>query len=103
GALALQCRRHDERTRTTLLVLNDPRTAQCVAVEREVVCALDGDCHSPIAALATAESDAIHLRVAVGERGGDPPVRRARMSVKQADCVPETFAAAVVTALHPPL
>jgi hydroxymethylbilane synthase len=101
GALALQCRRDDEHTRAMLTALDDPITAQCVAAEREVVRALNGDCHSPIAALATYEDGQFTLRVAVGQRDGHPPVQRARSSVKQADFAPETFAAAVVTALQP--
>ncbi|MBC8106408.1 MAG: hydroxymethylbilane synthase [Anaerolineae bacterium] len=101
GALALQCRRDDEPTRSLLSALDDPITANCVAAEREVVRALDGDCHSPIAAFATFENGEVVLRVAVGQRGGDPPVRRARTSVNQADFAPESLAAAAVTALQP--
>src|SRR5205823_5056891 len=52
GALALQCRGDDAATRSYLSALNDPDTAECVATEREVVRALNGDCTSPIAALA---------------------------------------------------
>jgi hydroxymethylbilane synthase len=81
GALALQCRADDRRTREFLKSLNDTVTAQCVAAERAVVAALEGDCHSPIAALAVAgagaNGDSIHLRVAVGARDGEPPVLRA--------------------------
>lgn len=101
GALALQCRRDDVRTAAILSSLNDPTTAQCVAAEREVVRALNGDCHSPIAALATMANDTVTLRVAVGQSRGDPPVRRATISVKQADFAPATVAAAAVTALQP--
>ncbi|HZK82336.1 MAG TPA: hydroxymethylbilane synthase, partial [Humisphaera sp.] len=51
GALALQCRRSDSRTRELLMVLMDERTAVCVKAERELVRLLNGDCLSPIAAL----------------------------------------------------
>jgi hydroxymethylbilane synthase len=79
GALALQCRRDDARTRDVLAALNDPDTAACVAAERAVVAALNGDCHSPIAALATIEPAGreMHLRAAVAGRDGQPPVVRA--------------------------
>src|SRR3954454_7387861 len=53
GALALQCRRSDDATRALLAALNDSFTQQAVDAERAIVQALDGDCHSPIAALAT--------------------------------------------------
>jgi hydroxymethylbilane synthase len=78
GALALQCRRDDAGTRELLSKMNDAETARCVEVEREVVRALNGDCHSPIAALATVtDAGGVWLRVAVGGRDGDPPVVRA--------------------------
>jgi hydroxymethylbilane synthase len=78
GALALQCRRDDAGTRELLSKLNDAQTARCVDVERGVVRALNGDCHSPIAALATVtEAGGVWLRVAVGSRDGNPPVVRA--------------------------
>jgi hydroxymethylbilane synthase len=74
GALALQCRRDDSVTRSLLGGLNDKATAVCVAAEREVVKALQGDCHSPIAALATIHAGQIVLQTAVGARGGNLPV-----------------------------
>jgi hydroxymethylbilane synthase len=78
GALALQCRRDDARTRELLTVLHDPATERCVKAERELVRRLGGDCHSPIAALATIETNRLHLRAAVGARDGGTPVVRAR-------------------------
>jgi hydroxymethylbilane synthase len=77
AALAIQCRKDDERVKQLLSPLNDPITQQCVAMERALVAALNGDCTSPIAALATIENLKIHLRAAVGMRGGELPVTRA--------------------------
>lgn len=74
GALALQCRRDAIETAALLGALDDPTTAACVAAEREIVRKLEGDCHSPIAALATIEAGQITLRSAVGGRGGELPV-----------------------------
>ena len=74
GALALQCRRDERETRLLLSSLNDEPTAACVGAERELVRALEGDCHSPIAALATLESGELTLHAAVGGRGGELPV-----------------------------
>ena len=78
GALAIQCRRADDRTRRLVSVLTDPITAACVTAERELVRLLEGDCHSPIAAFAEARENQLHLRAAVGGRGGMPPVLSAR-------------------------
>ena len=84
GALALQCRRRGQRTREILGSLNDPDTAASVAAERALVSLLEGDCRSPIAALATVEADTLVLRAAVGARGGDPPVVRASVRTSKA-------------------
>ena len=57
-----------------LAALNDPTTAVCVAAEREMVRRLDGDCHSPIAVLASIDEGMLHIRAAVGARDGGLPV-----------------------------
>jgi hydroxymethylbilane synthase len=77
GALALQCRREDLNTRQFLEKLNDPATAACVEIERQVVRRLNGDCHSPIAALAVMNEYNLQLRIAIGRRDGHPPVQQA--------------------------
>jgi hydroxymethylbilane synthase len=74
GALALQCRRNDDATRTLLATLHDENAALCVSLERELVSKLGGDCHSPIAALATLVDDQVRLRAVIGARDGGLPV-----------------------------
>jgi hydroxymethylbilane synthase len=84
GALAIECRKNDRRVRELLEPLNDPTTKKCVDMERDLVAALDGDCTSPIAALATTENGKIILYAAVGAREGELPVVRAKAeSVQQ--------------------
>jgi hydroxymethylbilane synthase len=98
GALALQCRRKDEATLAILREMDDPDSRVAVEAERAVVAALNGDCHSPIAALAQIKNGTLHLRAAVGQRDGDPPVVRANASApisRSAHAV-----AAVVQQLH---
>jgi hydroxymethylbilane synthase len=87
GALALECRRSDAPTHDALAKLNDPATADCVQLERQVVLGLNGDCHSPIAALATLNGTQVTLRTAVGGRDGKPPVIRAEATGESALCV----------------
>jgi len=93
GAIALQCRRDDGPTREVLSQLDHPDTRRCVDIERDVVRQLNGDCHSPIAALAVLESDRITLRVAVGGPDGSAPVRRASGTgpVKQSQSADRTL------------
>ena len=78
GALALECRTDDPGTRTVVAVMDDPATRRCVKVEREVVRALDGDCHSPIGAWARMVAGLMVIDAAVGATDGGLPVRRAR-------------------------
>jgi hydroxymethylbilane synthase len=70
GALALQCTRASLQTRELLAGLNDLKTSICVNAERAVIWALNGDCHSPIAAFAQIVNDVLTLRAAVGQRDG---------------------------------
>jgi len=98
GALALQCRRDDPSTRQLLAALHDPATATCVDLERGVVQALNGDCHSPIAALATIAGDELTLHAAVGKHGGEPPVIRATAQGPAAD--PSSILKTVMTDLE---
>lgn len=74
GALALQCRSDDTATRQIAAVLDHPDTRQCVMIERELVQQLNGDCHSPIGALATLDRGQVTLRGALGATDGNPPV-----------------------------
>jgi hydroxymethylbilane synthase len=78
GALALQCRRDDAQTRQVLAALHDPATETCVNAERELVRMLEGDCHSPIAALATLEKGGLVLSALVGARDGGATIVQAR-------------------------
>jgi len=52
GALAIQCRSDDHVTVTRCLPLNHASTATAVHAERAIVEAMNGDCHSPVAAFA---------------------------------------------------
>lgn len=91
GALAVQCRSTDRSTLGALSALNDPTTAACVSLERELVRRLNGDCYSPIAAWARLANGQFTLRAAVGGRGGVAPVIRAsaQASIDQKDQVVE--------------
>ena len=74
GALALQCRRGDAATMNYAMALSDAASMECVNVERELVARLEGDCHSPIGALALIDGTRLNLTAGVGSRGGRPPV-----------------------------
>jgi hydroxymethylbilane synthase len=50
GALGIECREDDDKTRALLAVLHDEHTSRCVAAERGVMVALEGDCKTPLGA-----------------------------------------------------
>jgi hydroxymethylbilane synthase len=77
GALALQCRADDSRTRELLQLMNDPATEFCTAIERQVIQLLNADCHSPIGVHAQFTGpDAVVLQIALGQPGSGEVIRR---------------------------
>lgn len=78
GALGIECREDDAETRRVLAPLHDELTAFCVAAERGVMVALEGDCKTPLGAYAervTSPSGApgahdLHLRAFVSDPDG---------------------------------
>ena len=50
GALGIECRIDDESTKALLSALHDEATSRCVAAERGVMVALEGDCKTPLGA-----------------------------------------------------
>ena len=57
GTLVLQCREDDTGTRELAVSLGDPRAREETVAERTTLHILQGNCHSPIAALARTEPD----------------------------------------------
>jgi hydroxymethylbilane synthase len=76
GALGIECREDDAEIRALLRALHDETTSRCVAAERGVLLALEGDCRTPLAAHAerVAASGAgahdLRLRAFVSEADG---------------------------------
>ncbi len=98
GALALQCRQNDQKTRAILAKLDDPPSRMAIESERAIVAALHGDCHSPIAAWATIDGQTLHLRAVVGRRDGNPPIISASAQAPLAQS--QNAVAAVIDQLH---
>jgi hydroxymethylbilane synthase len=70
GALGIECRADDDATREILRVMNDATTATCIAAERGVLIALEGDCKTPIAAYAEKIDARMRLRAFVADPDG---------------------------------
>lgn len=61
GAVGIEARSDSEAARA-VAAIGDAPTMTCVLAERALLAALAADCHSPMAALARIEGDAIRLR-----------------------------------------
>ena len=107
GAVGIECRADDARTRGLLVPLNHGDTALRVAAERALLRVLDGNCRTPIAALAELADGVLRLRgllarpdgsqMVTVERRGEPSLaaalgRDAGAELKQA-AGPEFLAA----------
>jgi hydroxymethylbilane synthase len=79
GALAVECRTSDARTRELLGRLEDSAARACVVAERSTLAALEAGCSAPVAAYAeVAEGDAgpeLFLRASVTAIDGSDAVR----------------------------
>ena len=65
GAIALECRAHDEATAGLLAAIDHRPSHVALLAERALLAALGGNCHSPIAVLTRAEGDSLELRAAL--------------------------------------
>jgi hydroxymethylbilane synthase len=83
GAIGIECRSDDTRTRTLVGALDDAATRTALAAERAFAKTLGGSCQSPIAALARIEGNRLMLDGLVAEPDGS---RLLRDSVS-GDCV----------------
>jgi hydroxymethylbilane synthase len=98
GALAIETRRDDPRTRP-LTALHDPEVARKVTAERRLLELLGGGCHLPLGCLAVAVDGGIRLQAALG--AVDDALTRAVVSrVGAVAPEPEIAAAACFEALR---
>ena len=62
GAIGIETRANDARTRQMLAAINHAETAQALAAERAFLAVLDGSCRTPIAGHATVSNGIIRFR-----------------------------------------
>jgi hydroxymethylbilane synthase len=79
GALAVECREDDERTRALLAPLEHAGTRACVVAERSTLAALEAGCSAPVAAYADVadgeDGPELFLRASVTALDGSDAVR----------------------------
>ena len=62
GAIALQCKKDDQKTLNILKAVNDKETYYCIQAERALLQAIDGDCDTAIGGLAKLSNEKISLK-----------------------------------------
>jgi len=62
GAIALQCKKDDQKTLNILKAINDKETYYCIQAERALLDAIGGDCDTAIGGLAKLLNDKISLK-----------------------------------------
>ena len=62
GAIALQCKKDDQKTLNILKVINDKETYYCIEAERALLEAIGGDCNTAIGGLAKFSNEKIFLK-----------------------------------------
>lgn len=75
GALGLEIRENDEKTKEIILNIHDHNTALCVEAERSLLGTLEGGCQVPVAAAARIEDNKIFLEAMVASLDGTVVVR----------------------------
>jgi hydroxymethylbilane synthase len=65
GAVGVECREGDSRTRDWLAAIDHGETATVIACERALLAALDGSCRTPIGGLAELAGEEISLRALI--------------------------------------
>ncbi len=78
GAVGVECRLDDNRTRALLVPLHHRETAIRVGAERAMNARLDGGCQVPIGSYAEIHGDQLWLRALVGSPDGSRVIRAER-------------------------
>lgn len=80
GAVGIECRLNDEKTRDLLAKISHDNTSVCVLAERAMNMRLEGGCQVPIGSYAIWQGDKIWLRALVGAPDGSVIIRGERLS-----------------------
>jgi len=78
GVIAVERRAHDKRTAGIAAALDHAETAQCATAERAFFAALDGNCRTPLAALAKVASGTLYLDAMIIKPDGSETHRARR-------------------------
>ncbi|MDC0886762.1 hydroxymethylbilane synthase [Altererythrobacter sp.] len=101
GAIGLECRSDDERTRELLASIDHLPSHTEILAERVVLAGLSGTCHSPVAIMAVSEASALSVRAVLFSPDGKERIERSiRLSAFDAQAL-DGFAADLLAASSP--
>ena len=100
GGVGIEARPDDTEARRMLAAIDHAPTHRCVLAERALLAALHADCHSPVAALATLDGDALRLRAELLAEDGSAHVSGESMGVDGV-AVAEALAADLIARAPP--
>jgi hydroxymethylbilane synthase len=86
GAIGIEARADDARTRELLARIDHADTSTAIACERAFLAVLDGSCKTPIGGHADISGDTIHFRGLLAHPDGDPSCEH-RTSGPRADAI----------------
>ncbi len=99
GTLGIQTRDSDDAINALVDRLNDPETSVRTKAERAFLATLEGGCQVPIAAYATLNGDALHLKGLVGSvDGATVIVREATGASSEAEAIGTSLANEILDA-----
>ena len=101
GAIGIECRTYDERTRTWLAAVDHVPSRAEVMVERALLAALGGSCHSPIAVLTRSEQAHLSLTCAIYSADGSEKIDGAVTFAAGETRAPARFAADLLARATP--
>jgi hydroxymethylbilane synthase len=78
GAIGIETRIDDARTRALVAAIDDPDTATALAAERAFLAVLDGSCRTPIAGHARVDGDTIYFRGMIAKTDGSEALKVSR-------------------------
>ena len=78
GAIGIETREDDARTRAVLARIDHADTSTALACERAFLAVLDGSCKTPIGGHADISGDTISFRGLIAQPDGKPPATRSR-------------------------
>ena len=81
GAVCIEAREDDARTRGWLAAIDHPVTATCVRAEHAMLAVLDGSCRTPIAGHAVLSGEELHLRGLIARPDGSEMIATERRGI----------------------